>query len=138
MARYSWRGTLRLSLVSVPVQAINAQKTGGGKVHLHQLHEPDHARIRYAKMCPVHGEVSNDEIVSGYEVSKDEYVVVDQAEIEQLWHHGEKAITLDAFVDPAEIDPSFFAGRHYYLLPDGDAGAKPYLVLQRAMTKQHK
>ena len=76
MARYSWKGFLRLSLVSVPVQAFNAVQSDEGKIQLHQLHEKDNSRIRYVKVCPQHGEIPTSEIVSGYEVSKDEYVVI--------------------------------------------------------------
>jgi len=138
MARYSWKGFLRLSLVSVPVQAFNAVESDDGRVALHQLHDKDHARIRYVKVCPQHGEVSKDEIVSGYEVSKDEYVVIDPNELEALRTPAEKAITLDNFIEPDSIDPVFFSGRSYYLMPDGEAGVKPYTVLQRAMAKQKK
>ena len=61
--RPSWKGFLRLSLVSIPVQAINATQSGDGDLHFHQLHAKCHNRIRYQKVCPVHGEVANDEIV---------------------------------------------------------------------------
>ncbi len=128
---------LRLSLVSVPVQAFNAQESGAeGKITLHQLHDKDKSRIRYVKVCPVHGEVPSSEIVSGYEVSKDEYVVIDPAELDEVRTPAEKAITLDSFVAPELIDPLQFDGRNYYLVPDGEAGAKPYIVLHRAMVKQ--
>ena len=68
------------------------------------MHDKDHARIRYVKVCPQHGEVKNDEIVSGYEVSKDEYVVIEPDEIDAVRTPGEKAITLDTFVAPDTID----------------------------------
>jgi DNA end-binding protein Ku len=138
MARYSWKGFLRLSLVSVPVQAFSAQEREDGKIALHQLHDKDHARIRYVKVCPQHGEVKNDEIVSGYEVSKDEYVVIEPDEIDALRTPGEKAITLDTFVAPDTIDLLYFSGRNYFLMPDGEAGVKPYTVLHQAMEKQNK
>jgi DNA end-binding protein Ku len=138
MARYSWKGFLRLSLVSVPVQAFNAVQSDEGKIQLHQLHEKDNSRIRYVKVCPQHGEIPTSEIVSGYEVSKDEYVVIQPAELDALRTPSEKAITLDSFVAPESIDPVFFAGRSYYLMPDGEGGVKPYTVLQQAMVKQGK
>ena len=139
MARYSWKGFLRLSLVSVPVQAFNVQESGqAGKISLHQLHDKDHARIRYVKVCPQHGEISTDEIVSGYEVSKDEYVVIEPSELDALRTPAEKAITLDSFVPSDSVDLRYFSGRNYYLMPDGEAGVKPYAVLHRAMAKQNK
>src|SRR5690242_7728006 len=98
MARYSWKGFLRLSLVSVPVQAFNAVQSDEGKIQLHQLHDKDHSRIRYVKVCPQHGEIPTSEIVSGYEVSKDEYVVIQPSELDTLRTPAEKAITLDSFI----------------------------------------
>ncbi|HVU89218.1 MAG TPA: Ku protein [Pirellulales bacterium] len=138
MARYSWKGFLRLSLVSVPVQAFNAVQSDEGKIQLHQLHDKDHSRIRYVKVCPQHGEIPTSEIVSGYEVSKDEYVVIQPSELDTLRTPAEKAITLDSFIAPESIDPVYFSGRSYYLTPDGEGGVKPYAVLQQAMVKQNK
>jgi DNA end-binding protein Ku len=138
MPRYSWKGFLRLSLVSVPVQAFNAVQSDEGKISLHQLHDKDHARVRYVKMCPQHGEIPTSEIVSGYEVSKDEYVVIEPDELDALRTPSEKAITLDSFITPDSVDPVYFAGKNYYLMPDGEGGAKPYAVLLQAMEKQNK
>jgi DNA end-binding protein Ku len=72
VARSSWKGFVRLSLVSIPVQGINAVARGDGEVHFNQLHAECHNRIKYQKVCPVHGVVPNDEIVMGYEHSKGE------------------------------------------------------------------
>lgn len=138
MARYSWKGILRLSLVTVPVQAFNVRESGRGKITLNQLHDKDHSRIRYVKVCPVHGEVSNEEIVSGYEYAKDQYVVVDPGELDAMRTEAEKAINLDTFVAPDAIDDLYLDGRTYYLVPDGIAGIKPYGVLNEAMKRQNK
>src|SRR5262249_6541824 len=96
-ARSCWKGFLRLSLVAVPVKACPASVSGGGGIHLHQLHAGCHQRIRYHKVCPLHGEVQNDAIVSGYEYSKDQYVVVDPAELDQLRSAADHAITIAEF-----------------------------------------
>ena len=138
MARYSWKGFLRLSLVSVPVQAFTTKETDKGAVALHQLHDKDHSRIRYVKTCPIHGEVTNQEIVSGYEVSKGEYVIIDTDELDKLRTKEEKAIQLETFVPADSIDSLYFDGRAYYLVPDGEGGVKPYTVLHEAMVKQKK
>lgn len=136
--RSSWKGYLRLSLVSVPVQAINAMASGGGKIHLHQLHAPCHSRIRYQKVCPIHGEVSNAEIVSGYEFAKGQYVVIDEDEVDQLRTQADKAINIDTFVAPDAVDPMYYDGRTYYLIPDGPMGLKPYAVLLKALQEQQR
>src|SRR5204863_9058571 len=82
--RSSWKGCLQLSLVCVPVKAYSTSSSGGGEIHLNQLHADCHRRIQYKKTCPLHGEVINDQIVSGYEYAQDHYVVVDPDELDRL------------------------------------------------------
>ena len=81
-------------------------------------------RIKYVKTCPIHGEVSQDQIVSGYEYSKDQYVIVDPAELEKLRTEDDKAIKIDVFIDPADLDPLYYSGKSYYLVPEGPVGQK--------------
>ncbi len=138
MPRYSWKGSLRLSLVTVPVQAFNVVEPGGSQIRFHQLHASDHSRIRHVKVCPVHGEVTNDEIVSGYEYAKDQYVEIKPEELEALRSESDKAIHLDTFLSTDAIDSLYLTGQNYYLTPDGAAATKPYLVLQKAMAGQDK
>lgn len=136
--RASWRGQLRFGLVSFEVQAVNAEIKENAEVHFHLLHEPDHQRIHYAKVCPKHGEVPNDEIVEGYEYAKDKYVEFDKEELDVLRTEEEKALTIDAFVSSAEIDPIYFDGRMYYLLPTGANASEPYALLEAAMEKKNR
>ena len=136
--RASWRGQLRFGLVSFEVQAVNAENKQNAEVHFHLLHEPDHERIHYAKMCPKHGEVPNDEIVEGYEVSKGHYVEFEKEELDALRTEEEKALTVDAFVSSDEIDPIYFDGRMYYLIPSGASASEPYALLQAAMEKKKR
>src|SRR3954465_12947832 len=103
--RASWRGQLRFGLVSFDVQAINAEIKENAEVHFHLLHEPDHQRIHYAKVCPKHGEVPSDEIVEGYEYAKGKYIEFEKEELDVLRTEQEKALSIDAFVSAEEIDP---------------------------------
>jgi DNA end-binding protein Ku len=64
MARASWKGFIRLSLVSVPVEGYTASAAGETQMSLNQLHDECHGRIRYKKTCEVHGDVDNDQIVA--------------------------------------------------------------------------
>lgn len=132
--RASWKGFIRLSLVTVPVQAHTASTTGGGTISLNQLHEPCHNRIRYQKTCPIHGEVPNDEIVKGYEYAKGQYVIIDPDELDRLRRESDKSIGIDRFAPLTSVDANYFSGRAYYLTPDGVAGQKPYSLLRRAMS----
>ena len=137
-ARSSWKGYLKLSLVSVPVKAYTATSSEGSEVRLNQLHKECNSRINYKKTCPVHGEVSNDAIVSGYEYQKGQYVIVDTDELEKLRTEDDKAIQIDTFIDPDALDPVYYAGKTYYLVPDGPVGQKPYTVLYEAMADENR
>ena len=136
--RASWRGLLRLNLVSMPVQAFNAAAKREGEVHFHQLHEECHSRIRYEKVCPVHGPIPNDEIVMGYEYARGRYVEFEEEELDQLRTKRDKALTINTFVKEDDIDPIYFDGRVYYLVPDGEEARDPYSVLNAAMEKQQR
>jgi DNA end-binding protein Ku len=131
-ARSTWKGYLKLSLVSVPVKAYSATRAAGN-VPLHQLHAKCHSRIKYKKVCPVHGEVPKEEIVSGYEYAKGQYVVIEPGELARLRARGEREITIDAIVPPSAIDPLYYTDKSYYLVPDGAVGQKPYALLHHAL-----
>jgi DNA end-binding protein Ku len=136
--RPNWEGFLRLNLVSVPVRAFNAAAPARGKIGFHLLHKGCNNRIRYQKVCPVHGEVSKDEIVSGYEYAKGEYIVIDATEIEKLRSDSDKTITIDTFIEPDALDPLYYTERSYYLVPAGKAGQKPFAILQSIMGEQNR
>src|SRR5258705_541845 len=124
--RTSWKGFLKLSLVSVPVKAYTATTSSGTEIRLNQLHADCNSRINYKKTCPLHGEVSGDQIVSGYEYSKGQYVIVDTDELEKLRTEDDKAITIDTFIKSGTLDPIYSTGKSYYLVPDGPVAQKPY------------
>lgn len=129
-ARFSWKGHLKISLVSVPVKAFNAATEASRGITLHQLHEECNSRIRYKKVCPIHGEVPNDEIVTGYEYSKGQYVVIDRNDLRA---EADKSISVDAFVDADCIDCLYHSGKNFYLIPDGPVGQKPYALIRESM-----
>jgi DNA end-binding protein Ku len=129
---------VRFGLVSFPVEAFNAHAAGETPAVLHQLHAECHSRIRYQKTCPIHGPVANDEIVSGYEVRKGKYVEIAPEELDEIRTDGERALTIDAFVAPDEIDIIHFDGRMYFLSPDGDVAREPYAVFLSALKHQDR
>jgi DNA end-binding protein Ku len=130
--RTSWKGFLKLSLVSVPVKAYTANNTEE-EIRLNQLHGECHGRVRYKKVCESHGELRGEDIVSGYEYQKDQYVVIDEEELAKVRAKSDKSVNIDGFVAPEKIDPVYLAGRTYYLVPDGAAGNRPYALLVRGM-----
>jgi len=131
-ARTSWKGFLKLSLVSVPVKAFTANEASA-EVHLNQLHKGCNSRIKYQKVCPEHGELNQEQIVSGYEYAKGEYVVVDPEEVDKLRTKADRAVSIDGFVPADSVDARYYAGKTWYLLPDGVAGERPYALLHRGM-----
>ncbi len=136
--RSSWEGFLKLSLISVPIRAYNAAVPGGGDIHFHQIHKNCGSRIRYQKVCPQHGEVTKDEIISGYEYEKGKYVELDPAEISHLRAENDESINIDVFTDPAAVDPIYLSGKSFFLVPDGPAGQKPYALLHQVMKEKNR
>jgi DNA end-binding protein Ku len=131
-SRTSWKGFLKLSLISVPVKAFTANESGG-EVHLNQLHKECNSRVKYMKVCPEHGELKSEHIVSGYEHQKDQYVVVDPDDLDKLRTKTDRAVSIDGFIPHDAVDGMYFAGKAHYLLPDGIAGARPYALLRDGM-----
>jgi DNA end-binding protein Ku len=138
MAAPQWKGHLKLSLVSVPFKAYGVN-TDQGTIRFNQLHAECKSRIKYTKTCPIHGEVPNDEIVSGYEHDKGQYAVVDEDELDKLRTEDEKSLRIDSFVRSDAIDPVYYSGKNYFLLPDGKVGADAYRVIYQGMVdaKRH-
>ncbi len=135
--RPSWSGFLRLSLVSVPIQGY-AVHNAHEQISLHQLHAKCNSRIKYEKTCPIHGAVSNSEIVSGYEYTKGQYVVIEPDELKQLNEERDRTVTIDAVVGGDAIDPIYFSDKSYYLAPNGKAGTEAYALLHRCLTDQNQ
>lgn len=133
----AWKGHLRISLVSLPVQAFTT--SAGSKsddISFNQLHETCHNRIRYKKVCPIHGEVPSSEIVSGYEFQKGQYVVLDRDELDAVRIQGDKAIDVATFVPLTSIDPALYAGQAYYLVPDGKMAQKTYGLIRQGLADE--
>jgi DNA end-binding protein Ku len=128
---------LQISLVSVRVKAYPALVTSQ-EVHFNQLHAGCGQRIRYEKHCPLHGKVDAGGIVSGYAYAPDQYVIIDEAELEQLRPAKDKGLVLEHFLDAGQLDPALYSGRTLYLLPEGPAAQQPYLLLSTAMQQHGK
>jgi DNA end-binding protein Ku len=136
--RASWKGQLRFGLVSLTVEAVNARSSEEGDIHFHQLHRKCLNRIHYQKMCPVHGKIDNDEIVLGYETGRDQYIEVDPEELESLRTEKEKAFNIESVIEPDELDPIYFDGRMYYLLPAAAENQESFDVLATALERTGK
>jgi DNA end-binding protein Ku len=136
--RASWKGEVRLGLVRFTVEAVNAHSKSGSDVHFHQLHAECHSRIEYEKVCPIHGEVDQEEIVLGYETSRGRYVEVDPDELDDLRTKEERALSIDKFIAPEMLDPIYYDGRMYYLKPADANDAEPYQLFHRALAEKER
>lgn len=135
-ARPSWRGVLRLSLISIPVRAYSSL-TNVDSFGLHQLHDKCHRRINYKRFCPIHGEVAYSDIVKGYEYEKDKYVVFEPEELAAIHSESSDAIAIDTFVDVKTIDPIYLE-KPFYLVPDGKSGHEAFTVFRQALSERHR
>jgi DNA end-binding protein Ku len=131
-ARPVWEGHLRLSLVTCGV-ALHKAVGEGDDIRFHLLHPETHNRVRQVWRDSETGdEVSRRELLRGYEVAKDEYVVVSDDDIQELKLESTKIIDIERFVDCAEIDRLYW-DRPYYMVPVGKTSAEPFAVIREAM-----
>jgi DNA end-binding protein Ku len=136
MARSIWSGSISFGLVHVPVKLYTAVRKQ--TVHFVQLHKEDHGRIRQRRVCEHDGEeVPYEEVVKGYPLTKETFVVIDPDELEGLDPEATRTIDIEEFVDLEEIDPIFYDSP-YYLGPASPAAARPYQLLARAMRESGK
>jgi DNA end-binding protein Ku len=135
-ARAYWQGQIRLALVSIPVEIYSATKSGA-KIRFNQIHEPSGKRIKYEKTVPGIGPVDRDEIIKGYEISKGEYVLLEDEEIEAVKIESRKTLELVQFVEACEIDPLYFE-KPYYVAPKDDLAEEAFVVLREALRKSKK
>jgi DNA end-binding protein Ku len=135
-SRPVWEGHLRLSLVTCPVALHKATQEGRGAVRFHLLNPATHNRVKQAWKDAAEGtELDRRELVRGYEVEKDSYVVVEDAELEALKPESTKVIDIERFVAARAIDRLYW-DQPYYLVPDGKPAAEPYAVIREAMQKE--
>jgi DNA end-binding protein Ku len=135
MARAIWSGAISFGLVNVPVKLYSA--TSPKSVRFHQLSSKTGARIRQKRVDPTTDEeVPYEEIVKGYEITPDRYVLISTEELEALDPKATRTIDIEEFVDLAEIDPIYYD--HSYYLAPAAGGAKAYRLLVDAMRESGK
>ena len=135
MPRAIWTGTISFGLVTVPVKMYSAvdRKT----VRFHQLSGKSGVRVSQKRVDPSTGdEVAYADIVKGYELAPDRYVVIEPGELETLEPKKTKTIEIEEFVDLSQIDPVYYD--HPYYLAPGQGGSKPYRLLLEAMRETGK
>jgi DNA end-binding protein Ku len=125
-----WTGAISFGLVTVPVKLYSA--VSRKSVRFHQLNGKTGVRIQQKRVDPTTGdEVAYEDIVKGYELAPDRYVVIEPGELESLDPKKTRTIDIEEFVEQKDVDPIFYD--HPYYLAPGAGGAKPYRLLLDAM-----
>jgi DNA end-binding protein Ku len=131
--RPTWKGFLKVSLVTIPVKVFPATESSAA-ISFNQLHAECQTRIQQKRWCPhCDREVSNAEIVKGYEFDRGRYVVVGEEDIQKVRVESTRVIDLAQFADETAIDP-IYVDRAYYLAPDGPMAASAFAVMREGMT----
>lgn len=128
--RSIWKGAVTFGMVTIPVKLFNA--TSSNDLAFTTLHKTCKQRLRQKRWCPQHEvEVSSDELVRAYEYSKDQYVILDDTELESLKIPSTHTIEIAQFVEMSKVDPVYL-DKAYVLEPE-PVGIKPFYLLKHAM-----
>ena len=135
--RSVWKGHIRFSLVTIPVQIFNAVETKGN-ISFKQLHAEDNGAVgykKYCKSCDV--TLGRDDIVKGYEYQPDQFVIISSDELKNIKLKSTRAIDIEAFVDIDEVSPSRYEAV-YYVGPEGDVAKGTFALLCETLKKTGK
>lgn len=134
--RAYWKGFLRLSLVSCPIQLFPATSERE-KISFHQINKETGNRIRYRKVDEETGEeVPSENIIKGYEIGKGQYIEIEDDELEAIALESRKTIEIDEFVPKSEID-DLYNIRPYYIAPDGKVGQEAFVVIRKIIEQMN-
>lgn len=130
-ARPIWKGHIRLSLVSIPVELFTATKSTA-KISFRQIHEPTGKPVNYQKVVAGVGPVDTDEILKGFEYEKGHYVLLTDEDVEAVRLETKKTLELTQFVGACEIEPLYF-DKPYYVLPQDELAEDAFRVIRDAL-----
>jgi DNA end-binding protein Ku len=129
--RASWKGYLKLSLVSCPVRLYPATSSSE-RIRFNQLHKDTHNRINMKPVDPELGLVERSDLVKGYEYEDKKYIILSDEDLEAVKLETNHTMAIEAFVDEAEVDV-IYQDTPYYLAPDGAMAEETFIVLREAM-----
>lgn len=134
--RASWKGHIRLSLVSCAVKMFPATSTSE-RISFNQLHKDTHNRINMKPVDPELGLVERADLVRGYEYEDKQYIIIEDSDLEAVRIESNHTLNIEAFVDESEVDV-IYQDAPYYLAPDGAMAEETFVVLREAMRKSGK
>jgi len=130
--RAYWKGHLRLSLVNIGIELYTATSSSG-RISLRQIHKPSGQRIHYQKIADGVGPVDTDDIVKGFELAKDEYVLLEPEDLDEIKLESRRTIDLVQFVNACEIDPRYFEKPYYVVPAEDEVAAEGFTVIREAL-----
>jgi len=132
-----WKGHIRFSLVTIPINIYNAIETSE-TISFKQLHKEDNGPIGYDKRCKKCNKVvKNEEIVKGYQYEPDQFVIIEPEDLAKLKLKSTKVIEIEGFVDAAEV-PATLYDTPYFAAPDGDIAVKTFALLRETLKNSGK
>jgi DNA end-binding protein Ku len=135
--RSIWKGFIRFSLVTIPVNLYSAVETAS-TISFNQLHKDDNGRVGYEKKCKKCSKtLSNDEIVKGYEFQPDQYIIIDNEDLQKIKLESTRTIEVEGFVNASEISPKLYDSP-YFIGPDGEVGKKAYALFTETLKETGK
>lgn len=135
-ARAYWQGQIRLALVSIPVEIYSATKSGAS-ISFRQIHEPTGKPVKYEKVVSGVGPVDRDEILKGYQIEKNRYILLEDAEIEAVRIESKRTLDLVQFVEADDIDVLYYE-KPYFVVPADELAEEAYIVLREALRTSRK
>jgi DNA end-binding protein Ku len=135
--RAIWKGFIRFSLVTIPISVYSAVESAG-TISFNQLHKKDNGRVGYEKKCKKCGNIlSSEDIVKGYEFQPDQYVIIENEDLQKVKLESTKTIEIEGFVNSSEISPMLYDSP-YFIGPDGEVGKKAYSLLVETLKETGK
>jgi DNA end-binding protein Ku len=134
--RSSWKGYLKLSLVTCPVKLYPATSSNE-RIRFNQLHKDTHNRINMKPVDPELGIVERSDLVKGYEYEDKQYIIIDDSDLEAVRIESSHTINIESFVDESEVD-TIYEDAPYYLAPDGPMAEETFIVLREALRNAGK
>lgn len=134
--RATWKGYLKLSLVSCPVRLYPATSSSE-RITFNQLHKDTHNRINMKPVDPELGLIERTDLVKGYEYEDKKYVIIDEADLDSVRIESNHTMNIEAFVDADSVDV-IYQDAPYYLAPDGAMAEETFVVLREALRKSGK
>ena len=135
-SRAVWKGQLRLSLVSIPVELHSATRTGA-RVSFRQIHGPSGKPVKYEKTVPGIGPVKPEDILKGYDLGNDDYLLIEPDEVDAIKLETKKTLELVQFVGSCEIPPLYY-DKPYYIVPSDELAEDAYRVVRDALRRAEK